>query len=748
MSILSKSKVNILNLCILTLVLLSSAITITIKAEDLTSVLINPSTLSVSPGDTFTIDVYCVPRQEIKAFEFKLSFDSSLVQANEVVEGNIFDGHYTFFNAGIIDNTAGTIVNIFNLIIGLESVSDPGTFVSISFTALSNPGTSIIDIYDAGVTNESGYISIVVNDGEVTILDSNRPPTISGAAPNNESTDISVSTSSLSVTINDPDGDSYNWTIETSPDVGGNFGNGASNGSKSCIISNLIYSTTYTWYVNATDGEKWSREFFSFTTESEPATNNEPAFSSPSPSNGSADVSISTSSIFITIQDSDSDTFNWSIETSPDVGDNSGNGESDGTKTCTISGMSYSTSYSWFVNATDGEHWTREFFTFITEAEPGYLTADPGGGGSIPPAPPADGGTVNRPPETPLKPSGPTSIEMGIEYSYSSSTYDPDGDQIRYQFDWGDGNISEWSEFISSNISVSMTHSWNSISTFHIQIIAQDENSTNSSWSSPLDITVSQIEVGEEYPLADINVSNNKSTNLTILFDASGSYDIDGVIISYDWDFGDGETGSGISTTHTYQGPGQYDVTLEVTDDDGKKFSKSIQIIIYPVGEETQSEEKVVLFPFDIGSIIIGIAVIFSISIIIVFRNNVLSFITEYRAYRFSSHKISDKKDRIEQLDKKIEDLKMRQGTIDYETLPEFNIEEHYNQILEKNVDSEIRSNYIEKVEKNVDSEIRSNYIEKKSPIYNPPKEKLDEDHRSTIEKKIDDLILSKEKER
>jgi PKD repeat protein len=277
-----------------------------------------------------------------------------------------------------------------------------------------------------------------------------------------------------------------------------------------------------------------------------------------------------------------------------------------------------------------------------------------------------------------------------------------------------------------------MTHSWNSISTFQIWIIAQDKNSTNSSWSSPLDITVSQIEVGEEYPIADINVSNNKSTNLTILFDASGSYDVDGVIISYDWDFGDGETGSGIYLTHTYQGPGRYDVTLEVTDDDGKKFSKSIQIIIYPVGEEAQSEEKVALFPFDVGSIVIGIAVVFSIFIIIFFRNNVLSFITEYRTFRFSSHKISDKKDKIELLDKKIEDLKRTQRTIDYETLPKPNLKDHYSQL----------------VERNIDSGIMSNYIEKKSPIYNPPTEKLDEDHRSIIEKKVDDLILSKEKER
>lgn len=58
-------------------------------------------------------------------------------------------------------------------------------------------------------------------------------------------------------------------------------------------------------------------------------------------------------------------------------------------------------------------------------------------------------------------------------------------------------------------------------------------------------------------------------TNLTCTFDASGSNDIDGSIVSYDWDFGDGQTASGQSTSHTFGSAGSYDVTLTVTDDDG-----------------------------------------------------------------------------------------------------------------------------------------------------------------------------------
>jgi len=54
-----------------------------------------------------------------------------------------------------------------------------------------------------------------------------------------------------------------------------------------------------------------------------------------------------------------------------------------------------------------------------------------------------------------------------------------------------------------------------------------------------------------------------------IIFDASGSFDHEGEIISYDWDFGDGNHGSGITATHTYESQEVYPVMLTVIDDEG-----------------------------------------------------------------------------------------------------------------------------------------------------------------------------------
>ncbi|MCW7074989.1 MAG: right-handed parallel beta-helix repeat-containing protein [Candidatus Methanospirare jalkutatii] len=64
----------------------------------------------------------------------------------------------------------------------------------------------------------------------------------------------------------------------------------------------------------------------------------------------------------------------------------------------------------------------------------------------------------------------------------------------------------------------------------------------------------------------------------TITFDASNSTDPDGTIISYEWDFGDGTTGSGKVITHSYEESKIYRVTLTVTDNKGAKSQFSIEI--------------------------------------------------------------------------------------------------------------------------------------------------------------------------
>jgi parallel beta-helix repeat protein len=71
------------------------------------------------------------------------------------------------------------------------------------------------------------------------------------------------------------------------------------------------------------------------------------------------------------------------------------------------------------------------------------------------------------------------------------------------------------------------------------------------------------------YPVADAGPDRTVILNEPASFSGSASYDVDGTIVSYAWDFGDGNNGSGIDVSHSYATAGTYTLTLTVTDNGG-----------------------------------------------------------------------------------------------------------------------------------------------------------------------------------
>jgi len=67
---------------------------------------------------------------------------------------------------------------------------------------------------------------------------------------------------------------------------------------------------------------------------------------------------------------------------------------------------------------------------------------------------------------------------------------------------------------------------------------------------------------------------------LIVRFDAGGSYDSDGTIEKYEWDFGGSGTAQGETYNYTYDNYGTYVVTLTVTDNDGNKDTTSKTILL------------------------------------------------------------------------------------------------------------------------------------------------------------------------
>ncbi len=101
----------------------------------------------------------------------------------------------------------------------------------------------------------------------------------------------------------------------------------------------------------------------------------------------------------------------------------------------------------------------------------------------------------------------------------------------------------------------------------------------------PQSITLLVFSAGtnNQPPTANVSatpVSGNAPLNVS--FNGSASFDPDGTITSYAWNFGDGSSATGATTNHTYTAAATYTATLTVTDNNGATASKSVNIVVNP----------------------------------------------------------------------------------------------------------------------------------------------------------------------
>jgi len=136
-----------------------------------------------------------------------------------------------------------------------------------------------------------------------------------------------------------------------------------------------------------------------------------------------------------------------------------------------------------------------------------------------------------------------------------SGSYEPDGDPLTYAWDFGDG---------TTGTGVNPPHVYTAGGTYTVTLVVNDGKVNSEPSTTTADIT----EINDP-PVADAGPDRTVIVDEVVTFDGSGSYDIDGTIIAYDWDFGDGSTGTGVTTTHAYGVAGTYTVILTVTDNGG-----------------------------------------------------------------------------------------------------------------------------------------------------------------------------------
>ncbi|HWK16580.1 MAG TPA: PKD domain-containing protein, partial [Solirubrobacteraceae bacterium] len=153
--------------------------------------------------------------------------------------------------------------------------------------------------------------------------------------------------------------------------------------------------------------------------------------------------------------------------------------------------------------------------------------------------------------------SGPQAAGNQLTFDPSASTSTMGYSSVTWQ--WGDGTPDTFSAG-----GPAITHHTFASPGVRLVTLTLVDTRGNLSTSSM------DVEVGIPPTAAFTLVPASVMTGSPVSFDASGSTDPNAVAInSYQWSFGDGSSGAGATTTHSYAAPGSYTVTLTVTDSIG-----------------------------------------------------------------------------------------------------------------------------------------------------------------------------------
>ena len=99
-------------------------------------------------------------------------------------------------------------------------------------------------------------------------------------------------------------------------------------------------------------------------------------------------------------------------------------------------------------------------------------------------------GCRNKPPQIPMKPAGPTQVELGDSARYRSVTTDPNKDRVLYIWDWGDGRM-DTSTLKRPGDTAFCAHLWDTVGFYPVRVRAKDEKGNFSpEWSDTLMVQV------------------------------------------------------------------------------------------------------------------------------------------------------------------------------------------------------------------------------------------------------------------
>lgn len=166
-----------------------------------------------------------------------------------------------------------------------------------------------------------------------------------------------------------------------------------------------------------------------------------------------------------------------------------------------------------------------------------------------------------------FSPATPQSFQV-VTFDASTSTNGTTacGTACTYSWNFGDGSLGS---------GITTTHIYRTVTTIPVTLTVTDIRGAQATLSKSLTVTNPAQATG----VFTLSPSTGLSTNTDILFNAANVQWAGRTIVSYNWAFGDGTSGSGVQTTHRYTGAGAYTVVLTLTDELGAQVQLASQTV-------------------------------------------------------------------------------------------------------------------------------------------------------------------------